>query len=661
MAMFLQMVCSVGAVEFPGPNPGWPKARDKDKCLTLENRVLAVSWRISDGRLVPENILNKLSAQTLVETNAVLFSLWISEAGGTTRAITSADMAPVRAPVIEKIKGDNKAVRAGDRFDGRAVTETLRDAKSGLTVEWRAELREDANYVRSLMKVNGGGSAVKLQKVELLDIRGTNAVAKGQVPGSPVVVGQTFFGIELPFGQNEIRPDGFVGWFSCSLPLEQGKSYSFSSVTGVVPEGQLRRAFLCYLERERARPYKPFLHYNCWYDLERNVNEKDMLANIEAYTREMTVKRGVAMQSYVLDDGWDDLNAGFWAIHKTKFPSGFDRLATELERVDSHLGIWISPLGGYDGIERRVAQARKLGLVSGAELDLADSNYYKWFRDYCANLMVKNKVNYFKWDKAGAGVSPHFMSLLACAGELRQINPDIFINVTVGTWPSPFWLNVIDCTWRQGEDMGYEGKGDDREQWITYRDEKTYRTVAGRGALYPLNSIMNGGIVMANGHFYAARAAKAGNNLVHEARSYFGSGTALQELYIQPSLMATSSWDAVASAAKWAHLNADVLVDTHWVGGDPAKSVIYGWASWTPKKAILTLRNPDDKTQEIMLDAEAVFELPAGATRRFTLTSPYADQRVQKVDMTAGTPTPFSLQPFEVLVLESKPTKIKGK
>jgi hypothetical protein len=659
MAMLFQMVFSVGAVEFPGPNPGWPKARDKDKCLTLENRVLAVSWRISDGRLIPEAIFNKLSAQTLVETNAVLFRLWISEAGGAARVITSEDMALVRAPVIERIKGDRKSVRAGEQFDGRAVTEMLRDAKSGLTVEWRAELREGANYVRSLVKVIGDGPAVKLQKVELLDIRGTNAVAMGQVPGSPVVVGQTFFGIELPFGQNEIRPDGFAGWFSCSLPLEQGKSYSFSSVTGVVPEGQLRRAFLCYLERERARPYKPFLHYNCWFDLERNVNEKDMLTNIEAFTSEMTVKRGVAMQSYVLDDGWDDLKAGFWAIHKTKFPSGFDQLATELERVNSRLGIWISPLAGYDGSEQRVAQARKLGLVSGAELDLSDSNYYKWFRDYCANLVVKNKVNYFKWDKAGDGVSPHFMSLLACAGELRQIDPDIFINVTVGTWPSPFWLNVIDCTWRVGEDMGYEGKGDDREQWITYRDEQTYRTVAGRGPLYPLNSIMNGGLVMANGHFFAARAAKAGNNLVHEARSYFGSGTALQELYIQPSLMATSSWDAVATAAKWASLNADVLVDTHWVGGDPAKAEIYGWASWTPKKAILTLRNPGDKTQEIMLDAKAVFELPAGATRRFTLTSPYADQRVQKVDMTAGTPTPFSLQPFEVLVLESKPTNAR--
>lgn len=444
---------------------------------------------------------------------------------------------------------------------------------------------------------------------------------------------------------------------SCKLPLSAGKTYEVSSVLGTYPVGQRRRAFLRYLERERARPYKPFLHYNCWFDLERGINEKDMLSRIGSFTEEMTLKRGVAMQSYVLDDGWDDFNAGFWAIHKTKFPNGFDKLAEELARVHSHLGIWISPLAGYGGNEQRVAQARKLGLVSGGWLDLSDEKYYKWFRDFCADQVVKNKVNYFKWDKAGGGVSPHFMALLACARELRQIDPDLFLNVTVGTWPSPFWLNVIDSTWREGGDMGWEGKGDDREMWLNYRDAQTYRFVVKQGPLYPLNSIMNHGVVMAKGHFYAARAAKAGNDLRNEARSFFGCGTALQELYIQPNLMATSSWDTVASAAKWAKMNADVLVDTHWVGGNPEKQEIYGWASWSPRKAILTLRNPNDQPQEIKLDAAKVFELPSFAAKKFTMTSPYADQRVQKVEMKAGTPTTFAMQPFEVLVLESKPTK----
>jgi len=447
---------------------------------------------------------------------------------------------------------------------------------------------------------------------------------------------------------------------SCKLPLQTGKEYEFSSVLGTYPEGQLRRAFLRYIERERARPYNPFLHYNCWFDLHINLNEKDILRNIKVFTEEMTVKRGVEMQSYVLDDGWDNPLEGFWTIDKNKFPSGFEPITAELDRVHSHMGIWISPLAGYAFVGERVEHARKLGLLGAGFLDLSDVKYYEWFLDFCANKVQKNKVNYFKWDKAGDGASPHFMALLSCARELRRIEPSLFFNVTVGTWPSPFWLNVIDSTWRGGEDVNWdwECKGNDREKWLNYRDGVTYRGVVKVAPLYPLNSIMTHGIVHAS-LGAAGRASGSGNELRNEARSYFGSGTALQELYIQPSIMTPSAWDAVATAAKWARQNADVLVDTHWIGGDPLKREIYGWASWTPKKAILTLRNPDDKPHEITLDAGVAFELPAGSVKDFTMTSPYADQRVLKLELTAGKPSALSLQPFEVLVLESKPANAK--
>jgi len=444
---------------------------------------------------------------------------------------------------------------------------------------------------------------------------------------------------------------------SCKLPLQTGKVYEFSSVLGTYPEGQLRRAFLRYIERERGRPYNPFLHYNCWFDLHINLNEEKILNSVKAFTEEMTVKRGVAMDSYVLDDGWDAPLEGFWTIDKKKFPSGFEPITAELDRVKSHMGIWISPLAGYAFTGERVEHARKLGLLGAGFLDLSDVKYYEWFRDFCANQVRRNKVNYFKWDKAGDGASPHFMALLSCARELRQVDPNLFFNVTVGTWPSPFWLNVIDSTWRGGEDVNWdwECKGNDREKWLNYRDGVTYGNVVKVAPLYPLNSIMTHGIVHAS-LGAAGRASGSGNDLRNEARSYFGSGTALQELYIQPGIMTPGAWDAVATAAKWAKLNADVLVDTHWVGGDPLQREIYGWAAWTANKAILTLRNPDDKPHELALDAGVAFELPTGAANDFTMTSPYADQRVQKVSLTSGKPFAFTLEPFEVIVLESKAT-----
>jgi len=623
--------------------------------FSLGNDQLTVSWRLSDGRLVPAKICNTLSSQTLPQAGAALFRLTLEDDKGGTRLVAVSDLEPVGSPSYADIEAKPNAARAGDRVAGRGLNATFRDGKSGATVQWRAVLRNGANYLRVSVALKGGDSAARLRKVELLDVRGRDAIQVGRVSGSPVVMGQTFFGIELPFAGNQLSADGFHSSFDCNLPLGKSDAYTFSSVVGVVAHGQLRRGFLQYLERERAVPYHPFLHYNCWYVMERRINEKDVLAAIAAFSREMTAKRGAVMDSYVLDDGWDDPKLGFWAVSKAKFPAGFDPLSVALEREHSRLGIWISPLAGYDWANERVAEARKLGLVRGAWLDLADPKYYAWFRDYCANLMRKNRVNYFKWDKAGAGVSPHFMALLACADELRQIDPQLFLNVTVGTWPSPFWLQFIDSTWRCGGDMGFHGKGDDREKWITYRDGQTYRNVVQRGPLYPLNSLMTGGIVHARGLPDSARAAKAGNDLRHEARSFFGLGTNLQELYIQHDMMDAAAWDAVASAAKWAEKNADVLVDTHWIGGDPNKLQPYGFASWSPRKAVLTLRNPDDQPREIALDAAVVFELPKGAPGKYALTAAYEDLRIKTLALESGSNTTVRLEPFEVLVFDASP------
>ena len=179
-----------------------------------------------------------------------------------------------------------------------------------------------------------------------------------------------------------------------------------------------------------------------------------------------------------------------------------------------------------------------MGLIpDGAKLDLAYPGYKKWFQDRCLQLMREDGVNAFKWDKAGEGVSPHFMALLDVARNLRRENPDVFINVTVGTWPSPFWLNHVDSTWRMGSgDVGWSGKGDDREKWLTYRDGNCRRYFAEKSPLYPLNSVMHHGIVHGR-CFQGERVGKTGPNLTNEVRSYFANGAMLQELYITPSMM----------------------------------------------------------------------------------------------------------------------------
>ena len=148
------------------------------------------------------------------------------------------------------------------------------------------------------------------------------------------------------------------------------------------------------------------------------------------------------------------------------------------------------------------------------------------------------------------------------------------------------------------------------------------------------------------------------NILKSEIRAMFGNGTQLQEMYITPALMTQRNWDDLAQAAKWSRENADTLVDTHWVGGSPAAREIYGWASWSAKKGILTLRNPSARPQEIAVDPSKVFELPDSAPKNYTVHDPFNDQNTEVKALHVGSKTTFKLQPFEVLVLEAWPDKL---
>jgi hypothetical protein len=113
----------------------------------------------------------------------------------------------------------------------------------------------------------------------------------------------------------------------------------------------------------------------------------------------------------------------------------------------------------------------------------------------------------------------------------------------------------------------------------------------------------------------------------------------------------------MAESAKWSRANADVLADTHWVGGDPALGQVYGWASWSKRKAVLALRNPSDRLAMVEVDAAKVFELPAGAPRQYTLKSPWKEDAAKSaVTVKAGVPQRFKLQPFEVLVWDATPS-----
>ncbi|HTD27978.1 MAG TPA: enterotoxin, partial [Xanthomonadaceae bacterium] len=232
------------------------------------------------------------------------------------------------------------------------------------------------------------------------------------------------------------------------------------------------------------------------------------------------------------------------------------------------------------------------------------------------------------------------------------VKPDLFINLTTGTWPSPFWLRTADSIWRGGEDHSFAGVGDNRQRWITYRDADTYGGIVRQGPLFPLNSLMLHGIV------YARKAqglnTDPGNDFADEVHSYFASGTGLQEMYISADLLTGQNWDTLAEAAKWARANAATLRDSHWIGGDPARLQVYGWASWRPGHAIVSLRNPSDRAQTFALDVSAALELPKDAGKVW-IVSPVYTTNATTQSLQAGKTVEVNLEPFEVVVWNLRP------
>jgi hypothetical protein len=276
--------------------------------------------------------------------------------------------------------------------------------------------------------------------------------------------------------------------------------------------------------------------------------------------------------------------------------------------------------------------------------------------------MMKNYgVNQFKFDGTGnanqvfpgSEFDSDFSAAIHLIDRLRQQDPSIYINLTTGTSPSPFWLRYADTIWRDGEDHSFAGEGTKRQQWITYRDGQTYRAVVQKGPLYPLNSVMLHGII------YAQKAegldTDPGHDFADEVHSYFGSGTQLQEMYITPALLSQTDWDTLGTAARWSRENAVTLKDTHWLGGDPMQLQIYGWAAWSPSKGIITLRNPGSRKQSFVLDLVGALELPSGVVQTFQVRKICGKSPIKDAELPSPNNVTLELEPFDVITIELKP------
>ncbi|MEO9171067.1 MAG: enterotoxin, partial [Candidatus Baltobacteraceae bacterium] len=559
---------------------GAPAFIETGNTFAFGNQSIGATFHIAQNHLAMVGLWDRVNGER-IPLPGDLFSIALKD--GTQYAC--GEFTVTSGPAATPLSVQPDSARRSSRIPGAQISVKLAHPSGALRVVWRAILRDGSHYLRQEIELEAIGKELALQSVTLLDFPFLpGAFTVGSTDGSPVVSGTLFLGVEHPLAQSDAIYDRASVRLPRNVPLRPGVPLSVSSVIGVTRAGALRRDFSTYVERERAHPYRPFLHYNSWYDIGyfTRYDQAQCLDRIHAFGTELHDKRGVTLSSFLFDDGWDD-PSNLWSFNAS-FPDGFAALKTAAAAYGAAPGAWLSPWGGY-GKPRadRLASAKALGYeINDDGLALSGPKYYKLFEDVVMGFITRGGVNQFKLDGTGnsnrfypgSQFGSDFEAAIHLIETARAAEPSIYVNLTTGTYPSPFWLQFCDSIWRGGEDHAFFGPGSQRQRWMTYRDADTYNGVVTQGPLYPLNSLMLHGLI------YAEHAKHLGDDpqddFRSEVRSYFGTGTQLQELYCTPALLSKGNWDDIAAAAKWSAANADVLCDTRWVGGDPYRLDVYG-------------------------------------------------------------------------------------
>jgi hypothetical protein len=229
-------------------------------------------------------------------------------------------------------------------------------------LQWCVIVRPGMTYARQLLSITATTQDLPIAEIRLLQFADSDARVDGVVKGSPVVSENMFYGFEHPLSVSTVRNGEVTASLFRDLPLRTGQTIAYSSVLGTSRPGQLRRAFLRYIESERPRPYQPFLHYNSWFDLgyENRFDETGALDRINAFGQQLTVARHVQLDSFLFDDGWDDPNT-LWGFN-SGFPNGFTKAGAAAAQYRAGMGVWLSPWGGYsDQKKERISYGRKHG------------------------------------------------------------------------------------------------------------------------------------------------------------------------------------------------------------------------------------------------------------------------------------------------------------
>jgi len=651
-------------------------ARQGDR-ITLSNDYLERVLQVTNGTLSSEQFTNRLSHRTYTlrgdEFEIDLVFGQLKRDDENPQPISSRDLKVSNLETADTTQGGRRILI---HFEPRHPISDY----TGLEVTAVYELNPGDFYTRQgiQLKITGKGTIFLHAVWPHVNHWSPSPFRLGGL-GQPLLSDDLFLGLEYPSSLNtESRGDVKLGSIvGRNIPPEGFTSEPV--VLGVASAGNAHAAFMEYVQRIRMTPPRLFILFNTWYDLQGTVmNSENVLERIPVLKENLLRLYSLNLDSFVLDDGWDDPQ-NLWRIDKQRFPGEFHDLVAALESQHSKLGIWFGPLGGYGGAPAtdravRIAAGRRLGMEVNSNDEyfcLAGKNYGPYLRDSMLGMIRDYGVNYFKLDGIPFACSEpdhghpvgiysreaYVRSVIDLVRALHATNPQAFIGLATGPWLSPWWLRYADTVDYGGEDFAYLDAVPSfsaRQSAMSYNDSVLYRDYALRHLQFPMSSLDGEGIIKGTYNLLG------GENEPQEdwqdaVIGSVGSGMMRQDLYLTPSLLKPQEWEVLGKSLQYAKANAHTLLNNGtWVLGDPAQGEAYGFVHASETKTIVVLRNPSLRPTRVNLPLtpENGF-VSAGQALKAETIFPFRE--VLPDDFHAGDALPAMLDGYEQRVIELRP------
>ena len=693
MILFLavNVICESGGIA------GEQSAGEK-KYHSIENGKIKCTVIIDDSKLVSDKLETSGSwtseyDSTMIETDAnfaldVMYTDWSAPG-----KINNAEN-----PVI-LTKGDFTIVNQLKREDEKGSQEIIlyfKGKETSIELRITYQLLPDAFYVKrnlAVMDTSFGHHFLRWFWTRRGSISGITSVVKEGGFGQPVAFlmkrGGAFFGVEYPAADNTLKKSVKGNWeLQCSQEYGEriGAEWLQSDwvVEGITPNSEVKYWFFKYLDDIRVAPLRPYSLYNTWYDLrspeyprwspEKAMSEKTSLRMVDILRKSMMEKYKIQLDAFVLDDGWDVYESD-WVLRKEQWPDGLKPLADELRKTNTSLGVWLGPTGGYSFRMKRVNWMKEHGYeVVGKTRDnsmlcIAGKNYRELFKKRVTDFAGNDGIGYYKWDGIQFSCSEPdhghpidiysrravMESVIDMCKSVRNKNPDMFLNITSGTWLSPWWIKYANTIWMQGMDYGFSDVPSisQRDAAITYRDFVLYDDFHIQDMWFPIANLMTHGIIKGK-HESVGIETEPLDKFTDDVLLYFARGVSMYELYISPDILTDGEWNTIAASMEWARDRFPILMNSEMVGGNPLKGEAYAHVHFKDKQGIIAARNPIIEPTILKVKLDPALGLNSKASS-LVLEKIYPTRWISSKLCKAGETISLQLDGYETAVYEIYP------